>query len=79
MFNNPNYEFGADWWVVPAGTILPPEFTLSKDLTDGKFRGHYTIRALVDMQETAWKRKLSDWADKYAVHVNQYKKAKDNV
>lgn len=79
LFNTPNYVFGQDWWVIPAGTKLPPDFTLSKDLTDGKFRGHYTIRALTDMHESVWKKKLSDWADEYAVHVNQYKKVKNNV
>jgi hypothetical protein len=29
LFNAPNYRFGPDWWVIPAGTKLPPEFTLS--------------------------------------------------
>ena len=36
LFNTPNYRFGPDWWVVPAGTKLPPEFTLSKDLNEWK-------------------------------------------
>ncbi len=79
LFNNPNYGFGQDWWVIPLGTKLPPEFTLSKDLTDGKFRGHYTIRALFDMHESTWKRKLSDWADRHAIHIKQYKKVNNNV
>jgi len=79
LFNTPNFGFGPDWWVIPAGTKLPPEFTLSKDLTDGKFRGHYTIRALVDMPVTTWKQKLTEWADRYAVHINQHKKAKNDV
>jgi len=79
MFNSPNYGFGNDWWVIPAGTQLPLEFTLSKDLTGGKFKGHYTIRALSDMHETTWKRKLAEWADKHAVHINAYQKANSNV
>jgi hypothetical protein len=79
LFNTPNYGFGSDWWVIPAGTQLPPEFTLSKDLTDGKFRGHYTIRALLDMQPAVWKKTLADWADKHAVHIKEYKKVKYNV
>ena len=79
LFHLPNFAFGPDWWVIPAGTKLPSEFTLSRDLTDGVFRGHYTIRALIDMHESTWKKKLSDWADKYAVHLNQYKKVKSHV
>jgi len=79
LFNTPNYSFGSDWWVVPAGVRLPPEFTLSKDLTDGVFRGHYTIRAMKDMSETTWKRLLIKWADEHAVHINEYKKANNNV
>lgn len=79
LFNAPNYGFGPDWWVIPAGTRLPPEFTLSKDLTDGKFRGHYTIRALVDMPVTTWKKKLSEWADEYAVHIKSHKIGHTNV
>jgi len=79
LFIAPNYSFGVDWWVIPSGTRLPSEFTLTKDLTNGKFKGHYTIRALADMHERAWKRKLIEWADKYAIHINEYRKAKKNV
>lgn len=74
LFNAPNYRFGPDWWVIPAGTQLPPEFTLSKDLTDGKLSGHYTIRALVDMPVAVWKNKLAGWADKHAVHIDHQKR-----
>lgn len=55
LFDAPNYSFGYDWWVIPAGTMLPPGFTLTKDLSDGKFRGHYTIRAMEDMHVEIWK------------------------
>jgi len=79
LFNTPNYGFGPDWWVIPAGTKLPSEFTLSKDLTGGKFKGHYTIRALIDMPIPVWKKKLSEWANEHVVHVKQYKKANNNV
>ena len=79
LFDMPNYRFGPDWWVIPAGTILPPEFTLTKDLSDGKFRGHYTIRARTDMHIDVWKRKLIEWADNHAVHINEYGKASSNV
>ncbi len=79
LFSIPNYSFGPDWWVVPAGTILPPEFTLTKDLTDGKFRGHYTIRARQDMPLIVWKQKLVEWADKYAIHIDKYRKVCNHV
>ena len=79
LFNTPNYKFGGDWWVIPNGTRLPPEFTLSKDLTDGKFRGHYTIRALIDLPVNIWKQNLAKWADEHAIHINQYKKVKNGV
>ena len=58
---------------------MPPEFILSKDLTDGKFRGHYTIRALIDLPVNIWKQKLAKWADEHAIHINQYKKVKNDV
>jgi len=79
LFDMPNYSFGADWWVIPAGTRLPQEFTITKDLTNGKFKGHYTIRALADMHESEWKKKLAAWADKHAIHINEYRKANKNV
>ncbi len=79
LFNAPNFGFGLDWWVIPGGTKLPPGFTLSKDLTDGKFRGHYTIRALRDMSVKEWKKELAEWADKHATHLNQNKKVKNDV
>ena len=79
LFNAPDFSFGPDWWVIPAGTKLPEGFTVSKDLTDGKFRGHYTIRSLTDIHESVWKQKLAAWADKYATHINEYRKAQNNV
>jgi len=79
LFNAPDFSFGPDWWVVPAGTRLPDGFTISKDLTNGRFRGHYTIRALVDIHESVWKRKLAAWADEHAIHIKEYRKAQKNV
>ena len=52
LFNAPDFSFGPDWWIIPAGTQLPDGFTITKDLTNGKFKGHFTIRALADMHET---------------------------
>lgn len=75
LFNAPNFSFGDDWWVVPAGTLLPPGFTLSKDTTNGRFYGHYTIRALADMHETRWKHAMLEWADRYAIHISEYRKS----
>jgi len=79
LFNTPNYNFGSHWWVIPAGTKLPLGYTLSKDLTDGKFRGHYTIRATSDIKLNIWKQQLSEWADEYAVNLNEYKQENNNV
>jgi hypothetical protein len=79
LFNAPDLSFSADWWVVPAGTELPPEFILTKDLTDGRFRGHYTIRARSDIAVDEWKRKLLEWADLHVIHLNKYPKASGNV
>ena len=79
LFNTPDFSFGPDWWVVPAGTLLPDGFTLSKDLSNGKFKGHYTIRALLDMHESVWKRKLAAWADQHAIHIKEYRKAQNDV
>ena len=39
----------------------------------------YGAGHLADMHERAWKRKLIEWADKYAIHINEYRKAKKNV
>lgn len=72
MFDSPNYSFGPDWWVVPIGTKLPPGFTISKDLTDGKFRGHYTIRSLSNIHIDKWKAALKEWAEEHAVHIKDY-------
>lgn len=76
LFNSPNFAFGQDWWVVPKGTPLPPGFTISKDLTDGKFRGHYTIRSLSDIHVDIWKRTLKMWAEEHAVNLKDYKASK---
>jgi hypothetical protein len=31
------------------------------------------------MPVSAWNKELTEWADEYAVHVKQYKKANNNV
>ncbi len=69
----PDYAFSNDWWVVPEGTCLPPEFTISKDSTNGKFRGHYIIRALTDIHIEVWKTTLKEWAEKNAINIKDYK------
>lgn len=79
LFNVPDFSFGTDWWVVPAGTQLPDGFTISRDLTNGKFKGHYTIRALFDMHESVWKQKLATWADDNAKYFKEYRKAQNDV
>lgn len=73
LFDAPNYSFGYDWWVIPAGTMLPPGFTLTKDLSDGKFRGHYSIRAMEDMYVEIWKQKLLECAKKFVVNIKEYR------
>jgi hypothetical protein len=70
MFDKPNYKFGKDWWVMPKGTKLPNGFTISKDLTDGKFKGHYTIRSLSNISVDSWKRIFKLWGEENAIHIN---------
>jgi hypothetical protein len=79
LFDSPDFSFGPDWWVIPAGTELPPGFTVSKDLTNGKFKGHYTIRSMNDIHEDVWKRELASWANEHAVHIKKYRKASSDV
>lgn len=79
LFNKPDYSFGPDWWVIKAGTKLPSGFTLSKDLANGKFMGHYSIRSLSNISEKDWKQALKKWGEKHAVHINTFKKVKNNV
>jgi hypothetical protein len=79
LFAVPDFSLGPDWWIVPAGTELPKEFVLTKDLTNGRFRGHYTIRAQFDIDQELWRRKLLDWADTYAIHIDKLRKASGNV
>ena len=74
LFNRPDLSFGRDWRVIPEGTTLPVDFVLTKDLTGKVFKGHYSIRAIVDMREDIWKRKLAEWADKHAVHIDRFRK-----
>lgn len=74
MFDCPNFNFGDDWWVIPKGTVLPPGFTISKDLTNGKLKGHYSIRALSNIHIEAWKSILKKWAEENAIHLSKFSK-----
>lgn len=76
LFNTPNFSFGQDWWVLPKDTPVPPGFTVSKDLTDGKFKGHYTIRSLEDIHVEIWKKTLKQWAEKYAINIKEHQATK---
>ena len=72
LFNKPNYSFGQNWWVVPKDTPLPPGFTITKDCTNGKFKGHYSIRSMNDIHVSQWKKVLKEWAAEHAVHIKDY-------
>lgn len=78
LFNKPDFRSGKDWWLIPKGTVLPPGFTITKDLTFGKFHGHYSIRAKEDIELDVWKEKLGKWAETHAVHVNTFTGVKDS-
>jgi len=73
LFNSPNMAFSPNWWVIPRATALPPGFTVSKDLTDGVFKGHYTIRSLRPIKLDLWKKILLEWAEENAVHINEFR------
>lgn len=73
LFNKPKFENSSDWWVIPAGTVLPAGFTVTKDLTNGIFKGHYSIRSLKSLHIDEWKKTLKDWAEENAIHINQYR------
>lgn len=73
LFNKPKLENGGDWWVIPAGTNLPHGFTVTKDITDGVFKGHYSIRSLESIHIDDWKRILKKWAEENAVHLKQFR------
>ena len=79
LFATPNLTFSLNWWVVPAGTELPRDFTLTKDLTGGLFRGHYSIRAQFNMHEDIWRKTLLEWADRHATHISNAQRAKRRV
>lgn len=81
LFDSPGRRAGEDWWVIPKGTFLPHGFTISKDLTDGVFRGHFTIQSLKEIDVDVWKKTLGEWAEEHAVHIDQFrwKKADKNV
>ena len=76
LFHAPDFSFGSDWWIIPGGTPLPHGFTVSKDLSDGKFKGHYTIRALSDVRLDWWKSTLKKWAEEHAIHIKDYQQRK---
>ncbi len=73
LFDKPRFNNSKDWWVLPEGTKLPPGFTVTKDLTDGVFKGHYSIRALSTMHIDTWKKTLKEWAESQAIHINDYR------
>lgn len=81
LFDKPDFLSGADWWMIPAGTLLPPGYTLSRDLTGKTFKGHYSIRALTDIDIEKWKSDLGRWAEEKAIHVNRFTamRESDNV
>jgi hypothetical protein len=81
LFNTPDFRSGKDWWVIPKGTELPPGFVFSMDLTDGVFRGHFSIRSINDVELEYWKNTLEKWAEKVAIHISTYNeiKRKGNV
>ncbi len=72
LFDKSDHEFSSNWWVIPAGTDLPDDFEVSKDLTNGKFEGHYTIRALKDIDLDGWKKTLKEWAEDEAILEVEY-------
>lgn len=72
LFSRPNFEFSKDWWVIPKGTKLPRGFTLSKDLTGDKLKGHFSVRSMIDIHVDVWRRTLLEWAEENAVHIKDY-------
>ncbi|MDH5325471.1 MAG: hypothetical protein OEZ68_15260 [Gammaproteobacteria bacterium] len=73
LFNKPKLENGGDWWVIPAGIDLPRGFTVTKDLTDGVFKGHYSIRSLESIHIDDWKNILKKWAEENAISLKEYR------
>ncbi|MGH1470365.1 MAG: hypothetical protein ACRBCS_04185 [Cellvibrionaceae bacterium] len=73
LFNQPKFNNGNDWWVIPMGTNVPQGFTVTKDLTDGVFRGHYSLRSLRSIHIDEWKKILRDWAEEHAIHIEEYR------
>ena len=74
LFDAPGRRAGEDWWVVQRGVALPHGFTISKDLTDGVFRGHYTVHALKEIDVDTWKKTLGEWAEEHAIHIDEYRR-----
>ena len=72
LFNKPDFRSGSDWWVIPKGSLLPPGFTISKDLTGNKFSGHYSVRSLTDIEPVKWTEEIGKWAEKYAIHIDKF-------
>ena len=46
---------------------------VTKDLTDGVFRGHYSVRSLKNIKLEDWKKILKKWAEDNAVHLSEYR------
>jgi len=74
LFQAPDFSNGRDWWVIPKDTALPAGFSITKDLTKGKFKGHFSIRSLSDIHVDLWRRTLKEWADENAIHIDKYRK-----
>lgn len=81
LFDSPSRRAGVDWWVIPRAVALPHGFTISKDLTAGVFRGHYTIHSLKEIDVDTWKKTIGQWAEEHAIHIEEYHrlKARRNV
>jgi len=45
---------------------------VTKDLTGGSFKGHYSIRCLLAIDVKQWKEDLGKWAEEKAIHVNMF-------
>jgi hypothetical protein len=70
LFEQPHAQ-RSDWWVIEAGTELPPDFEASQDFTNGKLEGHWTIRAKKNMHIDIWKKTLKEWAKRHATRLDK--------
>lgn len=75
LFDQPALNATDDWWVIEAGTQMPLGFHLSMDQNkDGKYDGHFTVRALQDMHIEVWKKTLKEWAEQHAIRLDDYRR-----